>query len=336
MKNTMLKNEIEIVCYPFRDFFFFFAILQWLQSVSGWKFYYSIIFFCTDLTIILFCCKSIKTECGCFLRHQWLWSFALHRSQGCILLTQAPSNCKNDIFEQAFESWPLLPDLPVLSDDRSEVDGSVVSMVSATSSSSRLLPPKERLREKAFQYCQRLIEQSDRSECARVTLLTGASGCLFFCICTVYFTLVADVMWVFSLLFQRLTKRQIQTCRKRWACRITYIRGKQVFILGPLFYLSCFFSQCLVEAVCILDCVCVEDTSLVFRTFPCIKGLFGRLSSDLSFARVLLPIAQFYLNHGVYSHPRVHMLNLTALSYLHTITSAPWCTEDLTVNCVLM
>uniref|UniRef100_A0A3Q4ADU6 Uncharacterized protein n=1 Tax=Mola mola TaxID=94237 RepID=A0A3Q4ADU6_MOLML len=88
-------------------------------------------------------------------------------------------------------------------DDRSEVDGSVVSVVSATSSSSRLLPPKERLREKTFQYCQRLIEQCDR-----------------------------------------------------------------------------------------------KDTSLVYRTFPCIKALFGRLSSDLSFARVLLPIAQFYLNHG--------------------------------------
>uniref|UniRef100_A0A8C7RJE5 Adaptor related protein complex 5 subunit zeta 1 n=1 Tax=Oncorhynchus mykiss TaxID=8022 RepID=A0A8C7RJE5_ONCMY len=85
-------------------------------------------------------------------------------------------------------------------DDRSEVDGSVVSMVSATSSSSRLLPPKERLREKSFQYCQRLIEQSDR--------------------------------------------------------------------------------RC------------------VYRAFPCVKSLFGRLNSDLSCSRVLLPIAQFYLNHG--------------------------------------
>ncbi|XP_029014371.1 AP-5 complex subunit zeta-1 isoform X2 [Betta splendens] len=115
-------------------------------------------------------------------------------------------------------------------DDRSEVDGSVVSMVSATSSSSRLLPPKERLREKAFQYCQRLIEQSDRK-----------------------------------------THRRIDTELQK---------------------------VCLVEAVCILDCVCVQDASLVYRTFPCIKALFGRLSSDLSFARVLLPIAQFYLNHG--------------------------------------
>uniref|UniRef100_A0A8C2ZC38 Adaptor related protein complex 5 subunit zeta 1 n=1 Tax=Cyclopterus lumpus TaxID=8103 RepID=A0A8C2ZC38_CYCLU len=117
-----------------------------------------------------------------------------------------------------------------VADDRSEVDGSVVSMVSATSSSSRLLPPKERLREKAFQYCQRLIEQSDRKAHKR-------------------------------------TDTDLQ-------------------------------KACLVEAVCILDCVCGEDASLVYRTFPCIKALFGRLSSDLSFARVLLPIAQFYLNHG--------------------------------------
>ena len=57
--------------------------------------------------------------------------------------------------------------------------------------------------------------------------------------------------------------------------------------------------QCLVEAVCILDCVCVEDASLVYRAFPCVKALYGRLHNDTSFARVLLPIAQFYLNHGV-------------------------------------
>ncbi|XP_034046756.1 AP-5 complex subunit zeta-1 isoform X2 [Thalassophryne amazonica] len=115
-------------------------------------------------------------------------------------------------------------------DDHSTVDGSVVSMVSATSSSSRLLPPKERLREKAFQYCQRLIEQSDRKA-------------------------------------QKKTDVELQ-------------------------------KACLVEAVSILDCVCMEDTSLVFRAFPCVKALYGRLSSDLTFARVLLPIAQFYLNHG--------------------------------------
>uniref|UniRef100_A0A096MIH0 Adaptor related protein complex 5 subunit zeta 1 n=1 Tax=Poecilia formosa TaxID=48698 RepID=A0A096MIH0_POEFO len=115
-------------------------------------------------------------------------------------------------------------------DDRSEVDGSVVSMVSATSSSSRLLPPKERLREKTFQYCQRLIEQCDRKA-------------------------------------QKKLDTELQ-------------------------------KACMVEAVCILDCVCVEDPSMVFRTFPSIKGLFGRLSSDLSYARVLLPIAQFYLNHA--------------------------------------
>ncbi|XP_077396307.1 AP-5 complex subunit zeta-1 isoform X2 [Festucalex cinctus] len=115
-------------------------------------------------------------------------------------------------------------------DDKSEIDGSVVSMVSVTSSSSRLLPPKERLREKAFQYCQRLIEQSDRKA-------------------------------------QKRTDADLQ-------------------------------KACLVEAVCILDCVCMEDASFVYRVFPCIKALFGRLSSDLSFARVLLPVAQFYLNHG--------------------------------------
>ncbi|NP_001231701.1 AP-5 complex subunit zeta-1 [Sus scrofa] len=47
-------------------------------------------------------------------------------------------------------------------DDRSELEGSTLSVLSAASTASHLLPPQERLREKAFGYCQRLIEQSNR------------------------------------------------------------------------------------------------------------------------------------------------------------------------------
>ncbi|XP_026113438.1 AP-5 complex subunit zeta-1-like isoform X2 [Carassius auratus] len=116
------------------------------------------------------------------------------------------------------------------SDDRSEVDSSVTSMVSATSSSTRLLPPKERLREKAFEYCQRLIEQSDRKALKKTD-----------------------------------TKLQ---------------------------------KACIVESVSILDVICGEDPSYVYRAFPCIKALYGRLNGDLTYSRALLPIAQFYLNHS--------------------------------------
>ncbi|RXN03500.1 AP-5 complex subunit zeta-1-like protein [Labeo rohita] len=115
-------------------------------------------------------------------------------------------------------------------DDRSEVDSSVMSMVSATSSSSRLLPPKERLREKAFEYCQRLIEQSDRKAVKK-------------------------------------TDTELQ-------------------------------KACIVESVSIMDIICGEDPSYVYRAFPCIKALYGRLTGDLAYARALLPIAQFYLNHS--------------------------------------
>ncbi|MCJ8746436.1 hypothetical protein PDJAM_G00141770 [Pangasius djambal] len=115
-------------------------------------------------------------------------------------------------------------------DDRSELDSSVMSMVSATSSSSRMLPPKERLREKAFEYCHRLIEQSDR----------------------------------------KAVKKADAELQK----------------------------ACIVESVSIMDIICSEDPSYVYRGFPCIKALYGRLSADLAFARVLLPIAQFYLNHS--------------------------------------
>uniref|UniRef100_A0A8C2KGA6 AP-5 complex subunit zeta-1-like n=1 Tax=Cyprinus carpio TaxID=7962 RepID=A0A8C2KGA6_CYPCA len=146
------------------------------------------------------------------------------------------------------------------SDDRSEVDSSVMSMVSATSSSSRLLPPKERLREKAFEYCQRLIEQSDRKALKK-----------------------ADT--------------ELQ-------------------------------KACIIESVSIMDIICGEDPSYVYRAFPCIKALYGRLNGDLTYARALLPIAQFYLNHSetaavdseavfcqLFSHCPAEQFNETMLAF---------------------
>eukprot|EP00069_Balaena_mysticetus_P020412 bmy_12844T0 len=47
-------------------------------------------------------------------------------------------------------------------DDKSELEGSTRSVLSATSTASHLLPPQEWLQEKAFEYCQRLLEQSNR------------------------------------------------------------------------------------------------------------------------------------------------------------------------------
>ncbi|XP_029857518.1 AP-5 complex subunit zeta-1 isoform X1 [Aquila chrysaetos chrysaetos] len=135
------------------------------------------------------------------------------------------------------------------SEDKSGMDRSVMSMVSATSTSSRLLPPKERLREKAFEYCQRLIEQSNR----------------------------------------RPLKKDDGDLQK----------------------------ACLIEAVTIMDIICKQDSSYVYRAVSFLKILHGRICGDATYARALLPIAQFFLNHS-----KTATVDSDAI-YKHLLTDIP-------------
>ncbi|NXW89771.1 AP5Z1 protein, partial [Alopecoenas beccarii] len=116
------------------------------------------------------------------------------------------------------------------SGDNSGTDKAVTSMVSTTSTSSHLLSSKDRLREKAFEYCQRLIEQSNR----------------------------------------RPLKKDDGDLQK----------------------------ACLIEAVTIMDIICKQDCSYVYRTVSFLKTLHSRIYGDATYARALLPIAQFFLNHS--------------------------------------
>lgn len=47
-----------------------------------------------------------------------------------------------------------------------------------------------------------------------------------------------------------------------------------------------------------LDLLCRQDPSFLYRTLACLKTLPVRLSADPTCVRALLPLAQFFLNHG--------------------------------------
>ncbi|XP_036681935.1 AP-5 complex subunit zeta-1 isoform X2 [Balaenoptera musculus] len=143
-------------------------------------------------------------------------------------------------------------------DDKSELEGSTRSVLSATSTASHLLPPQEWLREKAFEYCQRLLEQSNR---------------------------------------RALRKADSDLQKAVSARRAGGRAGARSLAQLPLSGLLG-SPQCLVEAVLVLDVLCRQDPSFLYRTLSCLKALHTRLRGDPAWVRALLPVAQFFLHHG--------------------------------------
>ncbi|NWT62494.1 AP5Z1 protein, partial [Erythrocercus mccallii] len=133
--------------------------------------------------------------------------------------------------------------------DKAGMDRTVTSLVCTPATAGQLLPPRERLRDKAFEYCQRLVEQSTR----------------------------------------RPLKKDDGDLQK----------------------------ACLIEAVTIMDIICKQDSSYVCRAASFLRILHSRICGDATYARALLPIAQFFLNHS----------NLAAVDsdaiYKHLFTDIP-------------
>ncbi|KAL2298919.1 hypothetical protein Nmel_014529 [Mimus melanotis] len=181
-------------------------------------------------------------------------------------------------------------------DDKAGMDRAVTSMVPTTPRAGQLLPPRERLRDKAFEYCQRLIEQSNRHDKAGMDRAVTS--------------MVPTTPRAGQLLppRERLRDKAFEYCQRLIEQSNRRPLKKDDGDLQK---------ACLIEAVTIMDIICKQDSSYVCRAVSFLKILHSRICGDATYARALLPIAQFFLNHS-----KLAAVDSDAI-YKHLFTDVP-------------
>lgn len=197
------------------------VFFSWYSSdstVSAGNYITILFFFVPIWQSFSFAANLSKQNVAAFWGTSKLWSFTLHRSQGFLLLTQAPSNCINYIFEQA-----LSRDISFLTFPCCQMTGR--RWTGRWFLWFQRLPPPAACCPRRSAWERRPSSTANASSSRAIAVSVRALHYsrvpeVVFSFVSVLYILLLWQMWCvfFSLLSQRLKKRQIQTCRKRWAC----------------------------------------------------------------------------------------------------------------------